>query len=204
MRPGADTKGDHMPMDECDAKYAISDEDLRLALKDLRTYVDVTEEDLRKIYEIALRHARERKVAVGTIMTVDVVAVKKDTGISEAAHLLSERHISGMPVVDQEGRVIGVVSEADILAHTGLHAGHTFKDVLRHLLGEPLPRRNVGETVGDVMSTPAITTRTNVDIRSVAAQLDDKRIKRLPVVDETGKIIGIVSRGDIVRAFSRQ
>lgn len=187
---------------DCD----ISDEDLRAALKEIRAYVDITEEDLKTIYTIALRHARERlshKILVSDVMTSDVVAVNKYDDIQEAARLLSENRISGLPVVDAGNLVIGVISEADILSMTGLREGHTFKDILRHILGEPLPERKRGNIVEDIMSSPAITTRPGVDIKEVARILDEKRIKRLPVVGEGNKLIGIISRADIVRAIGK-
>ncbi len=194
-------------MDECQKPQKISDEDLRDALKEMKTYVDITEEDLRRIYELALRHAQERlaaKIPARDVMTKDVVAVKRDADLHEAAKLLSEFRISGMPVVDEQYRVIGVISEADILALAGMKKGHTFKDVLRHLLGEPLPSRKSGKSVGDVMSTPPITIGPDSDIREVAAVLDARRIKRLPVVDGEGKLIGVISRADIVRAMGKK
>ncbi len=194
-------------MDECQKPQEISDEDLRAALKELKTYVDITEEDLRRIYELALRHAQERlaaKVPARDVMTKDVIAVKRDADLHEAAKLLSEFRISGMPVVDERHRVIGVLSEADILALAGMKREHTFKDILRHLLGEPLPSRKSGENVGDVMSTPPMTIGPDSDIREVAAVLDARRIKRLPVVDGEGKLIGIISRADIVRAMGKK
>jgi CBS domain-containing membrane protein len=184
----------------------ISDEDLRAALKEIRAYVDITEEDLKTIYTIALRHARERisgRIPVSDVMTVDVVAVKRHEDIQEAARLLSENRISGLPVVDAGGSVIGIISEADILSMTGLREGHTFKDILRRILGEPLPERKRGNMVGDIMSSPAITTRPDADIKEVARILDEKRIKRLPVVDAGNKLIGIISRADIVRAIGK-
>ncbi len=185
----------------------ISDEDLRAALKEIKAYVDITEEDLKKIYTIALRHARERlvdKVLVDEIMTKEVVALKKYDDIQEAARLLSENRISGLPVVDAENSVLGVVTEADILSMTGIRDGHNFRDILRHILGEPLPERKSGHLVGDIMSSPAITTRPDADIKEVAKILDEKRIKRLPVVDKKNKLIGIISRADIVRATGKR
>ena len=185
----------------------ISEDDLREALKELRTFVDVTEEDLLKIYGLAIRHARTRlslKIPVCAVMTTSVVCTTKDQGLQEAARLLSDNKISGMPVVDNEGRVIGVISQADLLALAGLRKGHAFKDLLRHLLGEPLPAGKSGEQVGDVMSTPPLTAGPDKDIREVAAVLDERRIKRLPVVDSTGKLIGIISRADIIRAMGKK
>ncbi len=189
-----------------DTTPELIDQDLREALKELKTYVDITEEDLRKIYTIALNHARRRlgeTVLVKDIMTKDVVKVKRDTDIQEAARRLSGLRISGMPVVDEANKVIGVISEADILSLAGVKRGHTFKDILRHVLGEPLPIRKSGNTVGDIMSSPAITTGPSGDIREVAAVLDERRIKRLPVVDTEGKLVGIISREDIVRAMGK-
>lgn len=185
----------------------ISDEDLREALRELKTYVDVTEEDLKKIYLFALRHARGRiasSIRVKDLMTRDVVSVRPDTDIQEAARRLSGLRISGMPVVDDDNKVIGVISEADILSLAGVTRGHRFKDVLKHLLGEPLPARKSGDRVGDLMNTPAITTGPERDVRDVASVLDARRIKRLPVVDAEGRLLGIISRADIVRAMGKK
>jgi CBS-domain-containing membrane protein len=185
----------------------LSDEDLRAALKDMGTYVDVTEEDLKKIYSIALRHAEERlarKIAVGDVMTKSVITAKGGSDIHEVSALLSRYRISGLPVVDEENHVIGVVSEADILLMAGMEKGHTFKDILKHLLGDPLPKRKHGDRIEDIMSSPAVTTGPEADIREVAGILESKRIKRLPVVDSENRLLGIISRADIVRAMSRK
>jgi len=184
----------------------LTDEDLRAALADLKGYVDITEEDLMKIYSSALRFARKRtmvEIPVSDLMTRDVVTIDPEANLKEAARRLSGLRISGMPVVDAENRVLGIISEADILSLAGVKKGHTFKDVLRHVLGGPLPVRKKGNTVGEVMSSPAITTDPDRDIRAVAAILDEKRIKRLPVVDEEGRLVGVISRADIVRAMGR-
>ncbi len=189
--------------DEC----SLSQNDLRAALQEMRTYVDVTEEDLKKIFEIALRHARDRaasRIFVDEVMTVNVVTTTPDTDLHEAARLLSENRISGMPVVDENKRVIGVISEADVLVLAGMKQGHTFRDILRNILGEPLAARKGGEKVQDVMSFPPITSKADDDVSDVAKILDEKRIKRLPVVDDEGRIIGIISRADIVRAIGKK
>jgi len=82
-----------------------------------------------------------------------------------------------------------------------LDKDHKFRDILRHILGEPFPNCAKGEKVGDIMTSPAITTGPEADIREIALTLDEKRIKRLPVVDEQGRLIGVISRADIVRAI---
>ena len=191
-------------MEKTPKNYEIVDEDLRAALREMGTYVDVTEEDLKKIYAIAFRHAERRLAArflVRDVMTVNVVKVSDDADLDEVANLLSENKISGLPVVDGEDHVIGIVTEADILAMAGMKRGHAFKDIIRHVLGEPLPGRKGSETLREVMTSPAVTTTPDADIRAVALILDEKRIKRLPVVNERSRLIGVISRADIVRAI---
>jgi CBS-domain-containing membrane protein len=194
-------------MDTTKKECAISDDDLRAALQEMGTYIDITEEDLKKIYSIALKHAEERlasKISVGDVMTKRVITARADSDIHEVSALLSTNRISGLPVVDEENHVIGIVSEADILLMAGLEKGHTFKDILKHILGESLPKRKHGDRTEDIMSSPAITTRPEADIREVAGILESRRIKRLPVVDNENRLMGIISRADIVRAMSRK
>jgi CBS domain-containing membrane protein len=185
----------------------VTMEDLRDALRKMKTYVDITEEDLKRIYELAIQHAREKadlRVPVKDVMTNTVVFVKRDADLHEAARILSENRISGMPVVDDNNRVIGVISEADLLTLAGVRHEHVFKDILRHILGEPVSSGNGGNRVEDVMSFPPITSMPDDDIADVANILDEKRIKRLPVVNAEGILIGIVSRADIVKSISKR
>lgn len=138
-------------------------------------------------------------------MTREVIHVRDDADITEVAELLSENRISGLPVVDGEGGVVGVITEADVLSMAGMNREHSFRDILRHILGEPLPSRNRGSRkIKDLMNSPAITTGPESDIREVARIMDGKRIKRVPVVDEQGRLIGVISRADIVRAIGRK
>ncbi len=190
-----------------DFNCSLSDNDIRAALLEMKSYVDVTEEDLKKIYEIALRLAKERismRIPVRDVMTTKVITVKRNADLHEAARLLSENRISGMPVVDDANKVIGVISEADILVLAGLQKEHSFRDILRNILGEPVPTRKSGEKVGDVMSFPPLTSKADDDVREVALIFDERRIKRLPVVDNEGKLLGIISRADIVRAIGKK
>ena len=191
-------------MDEMPKSCEISAEDLRAARKEMDGYLDITDDDLKRIYTIALRHAEQRlarRIPVRDVMTVDVVTIRDDMGMNEAADLLSANRISGLPVVDGENRVLGVITEADLLSMAGLKKGHAFKDIIRHLLGEPLPAKKESKSIHAFMSSPAITTGPDTDIREVALILDEKRIKRLPVVDGQGKLIGVISRQDIVRTI---
>ena len=193
-----------MVMDEELRRCEISDEDLRAALKELRGYVDVTEDDLKRIYATALRHAEQRtarRISVREVMTKNVIKIRADANLNEVTNLLSENRISGLPVVNEKDQLIGVITEGDVLAMAGMRREHGFKDIIRHILGEPLSAPKEGRRLRDVMTSPAITTGPEVDIREVALTLDEKRIKRLPVVDDQGRLIGVISRADIVRAI---
>jgi len=104
----------------------INEEDLRAARADLKGYVDITEEDLMKIYSSALRYARTRTmvaIPVSDLMTRDVVTIDPDADLKEAARRLSGLRISGMPVVDADNRVLGIISEADLLSLAGVKKG---------------------------------------------------------------------------------
>jgi len=184
----------------------ISEEDIRAGLTDLKGFVDITEEDLMKIYTSALKHARNRSqsgMTVAHLMTRDVVTVKKDTPLEEAARRLTGLKISGMPVVDDQDKVIGVIGELDIMSVLSGKKTRGLKDLVRRLMGEPSPVRKEGDRVGHVMSAPAITIKSSFDVRDAARVLDSHRIKRLPVVDDEGKLIGVICRADIVRAMGK-
>jgi len=188
------------PFREC----AIAEEDLRAALSEIGGYVDVTIEDLMRVYTLALEHARTRlsqKVPVSAVMSTNPISIGPDADLHAAARLLGENKVSGLPVVDDKRRVVGLISEADVLSMTGIQRTHTFRDVIRHVLGEPVPGRRQGTRVGDFMTSPAITITPDADIRDAARILDEKRIKRLPVIDDDHRLVGIISRADIVKVM---
>ena len=182
----------------------ITEEDLSHAMRDLGTYVDISVEDLKALCQLAVRHARVRlatRVPVKDVMTREVVSVGEDADLSEVSRLLSENRIGGMPVVDDRLSVKGVITEADVLSMSGVKRGHTIRELIGHLLGEPVPERTSGK-VKDFMATPPITVHESADIKEAAAILDKRRIKRLPVVGEEGLLVGIISRADIVRVMA--
>src|SRR6266404_266436 len=208
MPLGRDRRNPHETMDHTHDSApppALSIEDLQAALRDMPTYMDITPEDLQTLYTLALGHARARQVTarvVQEIMTTTVVTLPPTADLQTAAQVLAEHQVSGAPVVDPNGSVVGVVSEADLLGLVGLPRGHTFRDLLRHLLGDPLPGRKTGTTVAAIMTTPAITVQPTTPIREAAQLLSARRIKRLPVVDAAQHLVGIIARADIVRVLS--
>lgn len=123
---------------------------------------------------------------VAEVMTKDVVTATPATTFKDACDLLVAHGVSALPVVDDMRRVIGIVSEADLVPR--LAAG-------RH--------PHTGDLVADVMSTGVVTTRPGADLATAARLLVSARVKRLPVVDDVGALAGIVSRHDLLGAYLR-
>lgn len=143
------------------------------------------------------------EIFVRDVMHKDVISVLKFESIINVAHILSEKNISGLPVVDKEHKVIGMITQADILSMVGIRREHTLKDLLKHILGEPLSERKIGDIVGDIMASPVVTIKPDANIAKAAQVLDEKKIRRLAVVDDKKKLIGIITRADILRAVIR-
>lgn len=153
---------------------------------------------------------RHIKSAIGTellvqdVMTKDVLSITKFEPIMKVADILAEKNISGLPVVDKENKVIGIITQADILSMIGVSREHTFKDVLKHMLGESLPERRIGDHVGDIMTSPALTVKPTAKIAEAVRIMDEKRIRRLTVADEKNVLIGILTRADILKAVIKK
>lgn len=140
------------------------------------------------------------ELLVKDVMTKGVISISKYESVMHVADILNEKNISGLPVVDKEDKVLGIITQADILSMVGVSREHTFKDLLKYLLGEKLPERKMGDHVGDIMTTPAITINPEATIAETIRIMDDKRIRRLTVVDGDHRLIGIITRADILKA----
>jgi CBS domain-containing protein len=144
-------------------------------------------------------------VKVQDLMTRSVLTVRPDTPLKDAAALLSEHRISGLPVVDGERRVLGVLSEGDILfkESNGLDRKQSF---LERLLAVPQPGLELkiaARTTGEAMSAPALTIGPRRPVTEAATTMIDEGVNRLPVIDDEERLIGIITRADLVRAFVR-
>jgi CBS domain-containing protein len=142
-------------------------------------------------------------------MTQDVVTVAPTTGVQEIARLLWSRGVSGVPVVDEDGTLVGIVRELDLLVrNANLHIPQYLRvlDIMiplgsRHEFEEEL-RRAMGATAADVMTGQVITVGPDTDLAEAATLMLDKDVNRLPVVDD-GRLVGIISRADFVRLLAQ-
>jgi CBS domain-containing protein len=136
---------------------------------------------------------------VKDVMTTEVVAVRRDTSFKEMAATLRRYRVSALPVVDAAERVIGVVSEGDLLAKEALADPGVMAEVLHH----KDVRKAEGLTAGELMTQPAVTAGPDDPIEQIARMMHFMRVKRLPVVDSAGQLVGIVSRSDVLAVFDR-
>ncbi len=138
---------------------------------------------------------------VRDVMTTSVIAVDGDTPFKELATMLGDSQVSGFPVVDQAGKVIGVVSETDLLIKEANRANHP--EVFTGLRRSRDRRKAAAETAGELMTSPPITVGPDASVRHAALLMYDRAVERLPVVDKAGHLIGIVSQVDVLSTFSR-
>jgi CBS domain-containing protein len=136
---------------------------------------------------------------VKDVMTTQVVAVRRGATFKEMAATLRRYRVSAFPVVDENRKVIGVVSEADMLAKEAL-ADHGLADGLLH---HREVRKAEGVTAGDLMTHPAVTVRPEDSVEHAARLMYSLRIKRLPVVDAGGGLVGLISRTDLLAVYDR-
>jgi CBS domain-containing protein len=139
---------------------------------------------------------------VDDVMTREVVAVLPTARYRELVDLVTGHQFSAVPVVDEARRVVGVVSEADLLCKVefaGDERHRLFES--RHLRGERA--RALGATAAELMSAPPIVVTAGTAVAAAARTMDDERVKQLPVVDEANRLVGIVTRGDLLKIHLR-
>jgi len=144
------------------------------------------------------------KSTVKEVMSTRVIWVKKDATFREMAAALREHRLSAFPVLDDAGKVIGVVSEADLLTKEALN---TEPDGMPGMITGILRRKEQekarGITAGDLMTSPAVTVRPDDTVEHAARLMYTRKVKRLPVVDSAGHLVGIISRADVLAIFDR-
>jgi CBS-domain-containing membrane protein len=138
------------------------------------------------------------------VMTTRVVSVTKTTSFRTMAVGLRDHRISAFPVLDDDGKVIGVVSEADMLAKEALDSEpHGMPGRIAGLLRRKEYEKARGTTAGDLMTSPAVTVAPDDAFERAARLMYTRKVKRLPVVDANGHLVGIVGRSDLLAVFDR-
>ena len=143
----------------------------------------------------------ERRVR--DVMTPEVVTVGEQASFKEIAATMADHRVSALPVLDEEGRVAGIVSEADLLLKEefpeGPAGGHLFQSRRQRVERS----KAAGDTAAELMTAPAVTVGPDATVTEAARLLHRHGIKRMPVADPAGPLLGIVSRADLLKVFLR-
>jgi CBS domain-containing protein len=140
---------------------------------------------------------------VKDIMTNPVVAVRERATYKEIVDALAEYGVSAVPVLDADDRVVGVVSEADLMPKMEFAGDDSGARLIERFRRRGARAKAAGDTAGELMSHPAVTTRPDASIVEVARLMEAQRVKRLPVVGNEGRLAGIVTRRDLLRVYLR-
>lgn len=142
-------------------------------------------------------------------MSREPIVVRPETSLKEAIHILAQHRISGLPVVDEAGKLVGIISESDLMwQETGVTppAYIMILDSVIYLENPARYERDLhkalGQTVGEVMTTNPTSISPEKSLREAAQIMHEKNIRRLPAIDNDGKVIGILTRGDIIREMA--
>jgi CBS domain-containing membrane protein len=184
----------------------MSDDDILQAMKEIVGYIDITTGDFKEIYRLAYKHALKRllhSIKTKNVMTMQVVSVDRNAPLVEVASLLADKGVSGVPVVDEYQRVVGVISEKDFIFQMSSESTGSFMAVIAHCL------TNKGcvaisirkQKAKDIMTSPAITVHDETPISKIGEIFSEKSINRVPVIGENDELVGIVTRADILQSY---
>jgi CBS-domain-containing membrane protein len=142
---------------------------------------------------------------VKDVMTSHVIAVRKSASFKDIVASLREHRVSAFPVLDDDDKVVGVVSEADLLAKEALSLTATGRGIglMHHGPSHREQVKAAGVTAADLMTSPPVIIGPHDPVTQAARLMYTRRVKRLPVVDEAGRLIGIVTRSDVLSVYSR-
>jgi CBS domain-containing membrane protein len=185
----------------------ISEQDVIEAMKSIPGYLDITPGDFKEVYQAAYTLAIQRLLTSLTavdLMTAPVELINQDMDLVKATALLAEKQISGAPVIDRAGKIVGVVSEKDFLREMGFSATPSFLQIATHCLNNKgcmiCNLRN--KTIADIMTRPPIIGISEMTIGEISALFVNRRINRLPIVNADGRPVGIVTRTDLAHSYS--
>ena len=185
-------------------------EDYERALSSMNTYMDIEVNDLMTLAERAQQFAIRRltaSIGVTQIMSQPVSAVSPQTTMSAAAHILVEQRISGLPVVDDANRLLGIITEADFLRALGVPAHHpthsiwqTLESMFSHL-AHHAGMKGPDDPVAEHMVREVICVGEEQDVHDVLETMKRHRVKRVLVCDDEKHVAGVITRSDLVRIF---
>jgi CBS domain-containing membrane protein len=188
------------------APVEISDGDIFSAMREISGYLDITPSDFKELYLKAYHHALSRltrTVKVKEVMTTDVISARSEYSLEQVAELMATSHVSGLPVLDDQHKPLGIISERDFLeVMVGRKSASLMEIISQCLRGKTCLMAPVRiKLAKDIMTAPAVIVGTDDEVDAVSRLFASKGINRAPVVDVEGIMVGIVSRADLMRSF---
>lgn len=185
----------------------LDNEDVIEGMRKLGGYYAITPNDFRELYQQIFHFAKERiltKTTAEDIMSAPVLSISDEKTLAEAISLMAEKNISGLPVVNTTGQPLGILSEKDIIKQIDLIDNTSPMQVLDRIINKSTPCLECMASlkVSDAMSTPMISAEGTSTLKDLIQKFQDYKINRLPIVGEDQKLIGIVSRTDLINAYS--
>lgn len=201
--PNLHGTGDASPI----ARAGLTHADLDAAIHSIDTFVDVQEDELVRLYNLAVDHAFDRHAALSCadIMSRSIVTVSFATELEEAWKLLRAHKIKALPVVDNFGRPVGIVTVADFLRQLDDTTAAGLAVRLQGLLRRtPGLNSEKAEVVGQIMTSRIYTARADTPVSELVHQLSDNGMHHIPVLDGAGRVIGMVTQSDLIAALYKR
>ncbi len=142
------------------------------------------------------------KIKVGEVMQRDVVTIRQGSPLSEAAKIMTENKVSGLPVVDVDERLIGIITEADFLSSLDIHGGSAIQDLFDTVIRRQRRRKKMGTIVDDIMTEDPRTVAEDDTLQHALELMDNNGIKRLVITDDDKKVAGVISRADLIKLYT--
>ena len=184
----------------------LSDEDVYEAMKKIPGYLDISAGDFKELYLLAYEHAETRlynSLRIAEIMTRQVITVLPTTPLAEAAARMAKHHITGLPVVQEDGTVAGILSERDFFRNMGDGSQTSCMALIADSLASGgCPALCIrGTTAGEIMTTPVVTVLETALLHEAGTLMREKGINRIPVTNTKNRLLGILTRSDLMHAF---
>lgn len=144
-----------------------------------------------------------RRLKVSDVMTTEVITAREATPFKELARIMTERRVSALPVLDTADRLVGMVSEADLLPKEEHRDDHPGRWALKFGGDHASRIKAAGDTAGHLQTSPVVVTHPDTSLVEAAREMARQHVKRLPVVDTDGRLVGIISRADLLKVFLR-
>lgn len=180
----------------------LSDEDILDAMRDIPGYLDISTGDFRQVYHIAHRHALERvfrDIQATQLMCTDIEPLRPDTMLDKAAAAMARQGLKGLPVVDDDNRVTGILTETDYLRWLN---ADSFLELLLRLISAPenFDHQCHETPVSKIMTTRVVTLSGDSSFNAIIGAFHAHEGRSMPVVDSSGKLLGLLLRKDFLHA----